>query len=192
MSGPMSERKGEPKNRPIAWSETFDRLRAALYDDKGVFLVARDEQGRPHPMTISWAQIGVVWNLPIFTVFVRESRYTHRCLMSADSFTINVPAPGELKDELLFCGTKSGRDLDKVEACGLTTVPGRQVSVPYLESCPLHYECQIVAVKQLQASDVVSHDILGTHYPSGDPHLIVLGEIVGTYGESATEANDSA
>jgi hypothetical protein len=27
---------------------------------------------------------------------------------------------GELKNELAFCGTKSGRDCDKARACGLT------------------------------------------------------------------------
>ena len=97
---------------------------------------------------------------------------------------MNVPRLGELKDELLLCGTKSGRNLDKVVECGLSLVPGKVVDTPIIEQCALHYECRVVVRKQLQAGDFFAPDVLEEHYPSDDHHLVVMGEIVAAYAES--------
>jgi len=173
--------------REIEWWMGLDSLRRALDDDKGVFLVVPAEGGPANPMTVSWGQIGFVWSRPIFTVFVRRSRYTYGCLRAADSFTINVPGDGELVEALSVCGTKSGRVLDKLAACSLHARPGVRVAAAYLTDCALHYECRIVARKQLiLPDDIASADVLKEHYAKDDPHLLVLGEIVGTYLHDGT------
>jgi flavin reductase (DIM6/NTAB) family NADH-FMN oxidoreductase RutF len=136
--------------------------------------------GTVNPMTIGWGQVGIIWGRPVFSVFVRTSRYTHRCLQMAESFTISVPRLGEMAEELALCGTKSGRDLDKVEACGLRLVPGQSVDTPILGQCGLHYECAIMARCQLKESDLVSADIR-RFYKTIDLHQIVLGEILSAY-----------
>jgi len=169
--------------KEIVWSDHTDHLRKALASD-GAFLVAVDKSGKPNPMTIGWGTVGRVWSTPVFTVLVRLSRYTHGCIQHSDSFTVNVPRLGELKDELLFCGTKSGRDVDKAVECGLSLVPGKAVDTPVIEQCALHYECRVIVRKQLQAGDFFSPDVLEEHYESGDHHLVVIGEILTAYAES--------
>jgi flavin reductase (DIM6/NTAB) family NADH-FMN oxidoreductase RutF len=37
-------------------------------------------------------------------------------------FTVSVPLPDAMKKELGFCGTKSGRDVNKLESLGLSTL----------------------------------------------------------------------
>jgi len=169
--------------KEINWSEHTDHLRKALASD-GAFLVAVDKNGKANPMTIGWGAVGRVWSRPVLTVLVRQSRYTHGCVESSDSFTVSVPRRGELKDELLLCGTKSGRDLDKAAACGLSLVPGKVVDTPIIEQCALHYECRVVVRKQLRADDFSAPDVLEEHYPANDHHLVVMGEIVAAYAES--------
>lgn len=166
--------------RDIQWDEGAKHLREA-FGQGGIFIVAVDSNGKPNPMTIGWGQVGVVWSRPVFTALVRVSRYTYECLLSSDTFTINAPRPGELKDELLFCGTKSGRDLDKVAECGLTMVPSRAVDTPIIDECALHYECRILARTQQKRTDFSSEEVLGQYYASGDHHLVVFGEIVAAY-----------
>ena len=117
----------------------------------------------------------------MFTALVRLSRYTYECLRSAATFTVNVPPSGELKDELMLCGTKSGRDLDKVAACGLSMVPGKAVETPIIDECSLHFECRIVARTQQERTDFSSDEVLDQFYAEGDHHLIVFGEIVAAY-----------
>ena len=166
----------------ISWDKHVGHLKQALSSD-GAFLVALDKQSKANPMTIGWGQIGIVWSRPVFTVLVRRSRYTHGCLLHSEDFTVNVPEKGKLKEALLFCGTKSGRDVDKAKTLGLTLAPGRNVSTPVIDACSLHYECRILARKQLEASDLFSPDVLSMYYESDDHHMIVMGEIVAAYAD---------
>ena len=164
----------------IKWNEHIDILKDALSGD-GAFLVARDSTGRANAMTIGWAQVGSVWSRPTLTVLVRRSRYTYSCLVEAPDFTVNVPAPGLLSEELLYCGTKSGRDVDKVAACGLALKEAQRVQTPIITECRLHYECQVVLRKQLSREDFSSPQILDEYYQSDDHHMLVIGQIVAAY-----------
>lgn len=42
-------------------------------------------------MTISWGTLGIEWAKPIFTVFVRENRFTRQLLEQNPEFTISIP-----------------------------------------------------------------------------------------------------
>jgi flavin reductase (DIM6/NTAB) family NADH-FMN oxidoreductase RutF len=169
--------------KEIAWSDHTEHLRKAL-SDGGAFLVVADGGGKANPMTIGWGTVGRVWKKPVFTVLVRRSRYTHDCILNSNCFTVNVPRLGQLKEELLFCGTKSGRDFDKAAECNLTLVPGKTVGTPVIEECALHYECRVVVRKQLQEDDFILDDVLGQNYPTDDHHLVIMGEILSAYAES--------
>ena len=164
----------------IAWFEDANLLSAAL-DGAGAFLVVNDEAGRANPMTIGWAQVGICWSRPVITVLVRKSRYTFGCIRSAASFVVSVPRVGDFTDALTLCGTKSGRDVDKVEAAGLDLRPGRTVATPAIAGCVLHYEARILSRTQQQRADFVSAEVLDQYYPDGDHHLAVFGEIVEAY-----------
>jgi len=166
----------------IEWYERTELLQAALAGD-GAFLIVNGPDGRPNPMTIGWAQVGVVWSRPMMSVLVRESRFTHACIEAAESFTVSVPRPGTMRDELAICGSRSGRDTDKIAECSLAVREGLQVDTPVLSDCALHYECRIVVRTQQARADFSADDVLDAYYPQGDHHLIVYGEIVAAYLE---------
>ena len=163
----------------IRWDQQTNWLKAGLAGN-GVFLNVKTPTGNVNPMTIGWGQVGIVWGLPVFTVYVRKSRYTFECLQNAGTFTVSVPRLGELADELTLCGTKSGRDLDKAQACGFNVIPGQAVDTSVIGECGLHYECNILVRCQLEESDIAS-DSVRRFYKSQDLHQIVLGEIVAAY-----------
>ena len=164
------------------WSDHAGLLRQAL-SGNGAFLVVPSRKPQANLMTIGWGEIGVVWSRPVFTVLVRRSRYTYDCLLEADSFTINVPRNGQLSEALEVCGTKSGRDLDKASSCSLDLTEGQKVACPVIEQCALHYECSIIARKQLENEDICSPEITRSYYAGGDYHMIVIGEILSAYAE---------
>jgi len=89
--------------------------------DIGGFLVS-GEADSPNLMTIGWGSIGIMWGKPIITVPVRFSRYSHDLMDKQSEFTVCFPKPGELKKEIAFCGSKSGREYNKAEETGLTIV----------------------------------------------------------------------
>ena len=96
---------------------------------KGVLLTTRADD-RVNTMTIGWGKIGVEWGKPIFIAYVRDSRYTRRLLDESGEFTVNIPLNAENREILGYCGSKSGRDTDKIRDMKLTTVDSDVVGAP--------------------------------------------------------------
>ena len=93
-------------------------------------------------MTIGWGTVGIIWERPVFVAYVRQQRYTREMLDECREFTINVPM-GEFRRKILgICGSKSGRDTDKIKAAELTLVEPEIISVPGIKELPLTLECR--------------------------------------------------
>lgn len=148
----------------------------ALLPSPGLLLVSAGADGKPNAMTIGWGTIGIIWNKPIFTVLVRPSRYTYRLLEQSDSFTVCVPAK-EMREVVNFCGTRSGRDYDKFQECGLTTLSALRIGTPGIAGCPVVYECQVVHTNDVIPANL-AQEIQTRAYPGGDFHRIYYGEIL--------------
>ena len=141
-------------------------------------------------MTISWGTLGIEWAKPIFTVFVRENRFTKGQLDQNPEFTINIPYGDFDKKILGVCGTKSRRDTDKIKELNLTLEPSDCISVPAIKELPLTLECKVV-YKQKQEGSALIEEYRNTCYPQDvdsffhgankDFHTAYYGEIVRAY-----------
>jgi flavin reductase (DIM6/NTAB) family NADH-FMN oxidoreductase RutF len=147
---------------------------------KGAFLTTA-HGGKTNTMTIGWGSIGVIWRRPMFTVLVRQSRFTRDLIEKSGEFTVSIPF-GDMKEALGICGTKSGRDLDKIKAAGLTLKPGKKLTTPVIAAKGLHYECRVV-YKQTMIPDALDAEYQVAVYPQGDYHTMYFGEIVAVYLE---------
>lgn len=144
---------------------------------KGAFLTVKAGDDL-NVMTIGWATIGYVWRKPIFMIAVRDSRHTFGLLEKAADFTVSVPSEG-MKDEVMFCGTKSGKDVDKFTHCRLETVDALAVSTPVIDVPGIHYECRII-FKSVMDPVFLEKD-LEKLYPEKDYHTLYFGQIVSCY-----------
>ena len=148
----------------------------------GVLLTAKLGD-KVNPMTIGWGSVGVEWGKPLFTAYVRPCRYTHDMIEATGEFTVNVPM-SNAKHILGFCGTKSGRDMDKIAELGLTLEDPLNISVPGIKELPLTLECKVV-YKQDQVLDHLRDDLRDRYYPDrndfGDYHTAYYAEIVSAY-----------
>ena len=152
--------------------------------DGGILLTTK-AHGQVDTMTIGWGTIGVQWGKPIFIAFVRESRYTKQLLEENGEFTVNVPLNGVDKNILTVCGTKSGRDIDKIAALGLSLEEGKTVSVPAIRQLPLTLECKVI-YKQDQDPSAIFPEYDARYYAKGsrnegDYHTAYYGEITAAY-----------
>ena len=90
-------------------------------------------------ITISW--IGVICSSPpMIGISVRPQRHSHRLLMETDGWTVNIPTEYQLY-ETDFCGTRSGKSIDKFSALNLTPIPSRYITAPMIKECPVSMEC---------------------------------------------------
>ncbi len=146
---------------------------------QGVLLTTRAD-GKVNTMTIAWGNIGMIWGRPVFIAYVRQSRHTKAMLEANGEFTVNVPV-GEFDNKILgFCGTKSGRDVDKIEAMGLHLEEPETISVPGIHELPLTLECKVI-YKQDQVLSDIPEDVIARYYPKPDHHTIYYGEILNAY-----------
>ena len=145
----------------------------------GILLTTKVD-AKVNTMTIGWGTLGVDWSRPMFIAYVRESRYTHEMLEKNGEFTVNIPM-GEVDRKILaICGTKSGRDMDKIAELGLHLVESDHVSVPGIRELPLTLECKVI-YKEEQDLSRIPADIISRYYPEGDHHHVYYGQIVGAY-----------
>ena len=146
----------------------------------GVLLTTKVGE-KVNSMVIGWGYLGRIWNKPSFAVYVRDSRYTRELLDASPEFTINVPLGSRDKNAIKICGTQSGRDMDKIAACGLTLVEPEVVSVPGLKEFPLTLECRVL-YRDEQKSARLDDDIKGKIYTiETGSHTEYIGEIVAAY-----------
>jgi flavin reductase (DIM6/NTAB) family NADH-FMN oxidoreductase RutF len=164
--------------------DTFQYVEAVnrLMRKDGILLVAEGKNKKPNTMTIGWGFLGTMWAKPVFVVAVRHSRHTFKLMEEADSFTVCLPAK-DMAEALEFCGTKSGRDVDKLKTYKWTAVPGKTVNAPYIKECPVHFECGIIYKDDLKPG-VLPSDIEDGVYKSRDMHMLYYGEVKGVYAES--------
>jgi flavin reductase (DIM6/NTAB) family NADH-FMN oxidoreductase RutF len=145
-------------------------------NELGLLLVSIDSNGKPNVMTIGWGSIGIIWYKPIFIVLVRQSRYTHKLIEEAGDFTVNVPKR-DMKHIIDFCGSVSGKEIDKFKEKNLTPLQSKKVKSPIIAQCPINYECKIV-YKTIIDPKIIEKRIISEYYSSGNYHTIFFGEIL--------------
>lgn len=156
---------------------------------QGVLLTTKTDD-KVNSMTISWGMLGVEWAKPIFTVFVREHRFTNEQIEKSREFTINIPY-GEYDKKIVgVCGSKSGHDIDKIKELGLTLEKSNIVSAPGIKELPLTLECKVI-YKQKQDEKEMTKENKEKFHPQDvdssfpmankDYHTAYYGEIVSAY-----------
>ena len=145
---------------------------------KDNFLITAEKDGKWNTMTAGWGGMGAMWGKPCVFVFVRESRLTLEYLNASDSFTLSF-FPPEKKDILAYCGSHSGRDVDKAKETGLTAVD-IDGAVGF-EEANLTFVLKKMSCHLIDSNGILSPSTKERWYPKGDWHYMFVGEIQGAY-----------
>ena len=144
-----------------------------LLDSQWGLVTAGDENAL-NTMTVSWGALGELWGMDMVTVYIRPQRYTVKFLEEKDYFTLSV-YPAEMKSIHAVCGSKSGRDVDKVKETGLTPVFTEKA--PFFDEAKLVLVCKKVAKGEFAPEQFIDENIVGDNYPQNDFHYIYYGKI---------------
>jgi flavin reductase (DIM6/NTAB) family NADH-FMN oxidoreductase RutF len=97
----------------------------------------------------------------------------------SDNFTVSIPMDDTFKKEVMFCGTKSGRDYDKFEECGLKQKKSVHVDSPIIDIPGIHYECKLITKTPMDPALLNAN--FESLYPEKDYHTLYFGEILACY-----------
>ena len=95
-------------------------------------------------------------------ISVQPVRNSHPVIAGSGEFVINLletPMLGALD----YCGTHSGRDVDKFAVCGLTALPAREVRAPLVAEASVSIECRTCETLHLGSHDMFIADVLAVH-----------------------------
>lgn len=138
-------------------------------------LITAGNEEKCNTMTASWGAMGVMWGKNAVTVYIRPQRYTKEFVDREELFTISV-LPKDCREALNYCGTVSGRGIDKVKEAGLT---------PYVvDGTAGIAQADMIMVCRKMYHDDIKPELFdakennGKWYPEKDYHTMYIAEVV--------------
>lgn len=151
----------------------------SMIGDEWMLVTASDSEGNFNTMTASWGGVGILWGEPVAFVFVRPQRYTHEFSEDGDRATLSF-FRGGYKRELGYCGSKSGRDTDKIADTGLLPIETDEGSVGF-EQARLILSCRKLYSDKLREAGFHDEAVRAASYPMRDYHTVYVYRIEGIY-----------
>ena len=161
--------------RSVAPATLPDNFFSRIGED-WMLITAANSEGKVNTMTASWGCAGILWNKPVAICFIRPQRHTYAFTEEADTLTLSFFPKDTYRDALRFCGTKSGRDVDKFAATGLTAETTAE-GTPYVGEANLVLVCRKLYADDLKEGCFVDPDML-KHYAAKDYHRFYICEII--------------
>ena len=150
-----------------------------LIGEQWALLSAGDREAF-NTMTVAWAGMGILWKKPVTMIYVRPQRYTYGFTEKSEYYTLSFFAPDEQREALKLCGTKSGRDMDKFAAAGLTPAFA-ECGAPYIAEGELVLVCKKLYAQDLKEECFLNREVMQGCYPLKDYHRMYVGEIIEAY-----------
>ena len=143
-------------------------------------LVTAGNKEKFNTMTANWGGVGYLWNKPVVFVFIRPERYTFQFIERSDGFTLTF-FDENYREGLNLCGTKSGRDCDKVSEAGLTP-HFTEHGYPAFTEARLVLECRKLYANILIRDNFLDNEPFRTHYSTkGGLHKMYIAGIVSAW-----------
>lgn len=137
-------------------------------------LVTAAHNSRVNTMTASWGGFGVLFNKNVAYIFVRPQRFTKEFVDGSDRFSLTF-FDKSFKKELSYLGTASGKDEDKINKAGLTTLYLGET--PYFEEARLTMICKKLYAQDMTRESFIDIDVRNKCYPDEDYHTFYVAEI---------------
>ena len=141
---------------------------------RGALLTATDMEEKSNTMTVSWGGCGILWGKQVCFLFVRPERHTYKLLENGKYLSLSF-FNEDKKDVLTYCGTKSGRDVDKFKECDLEYTLENGSAIFKGSACTIH-------LKTLYKQDLNKECFLETEslkwYQNQGMHKMYICEIL--------------
>lgn len=123
-----------------------------------VVMVSCAKEGKNNITTVAWT--GIANSEPaMLYISLRKNRYSYEIIEETKEFVINIPND-KLVWETDYCGTKSGKEIDKFEKTGMHPISSEKIAAPGIEECPINIECKVKEIKELGSHQMVLAEIV--------------------------------
>lgn len=130
-------------------------------------------------MTISWGGFGCLWSLPVTFVFVKPERFTFGFMEKSGRYSLSFFDHEKYKDDLKICGTKSGRDGDKLKETKLSLLTTPNGLIAFNEA-EIIIECEVVYSDFLDKEGIL-HEPAKKWYNGEKFHKMYVGKVLAVW-----------
>jgi flavin reductase (DIM6/NTAB) family NADH-FMN oxidoreductase RutF len=141
-------------------------------------LITAGNREKFNMMTASWGGFGILYNKPVAICFINPARYTYSIIEGSDTFTLTFYTEA-YRDALQYCGTKSGRDEDKVKGSGLTPMETQNGAMAFSQAWMV-VECRKMLSQSL-SPDAIADPAERAKRAAQPMHKMYIGEILNVW-----------
>jgi len=139
--------------------------------ERVVLATSLKPNGTGNIITLGW-KMRTSFKPPIFAVSVGKTRYSHELILDAGEFVLAFPGESSTAD-VLYCGTHSGRAVDKFAGTGFTPLEGRIVRAPIIKECVANFECRLIGTMETGDHTIFAGEVVAC-WISDSPERIIV------------------
>ncbi len=141
-------------------------------------LISSGKGDKQNVMAASWGGIGTIWEKPVALCFLNPTRYSVTTMDSGDTYTISFYTEA-YKDAVLYCGSNSGRNTDKIKGSGLTPIHTPSGALAFSEAWMI-LECRKLLSQPIQG-DAITDKSIAEQWSKDGYHKMYVGEIINVW-----------
>ncbi len=172
--------------RDMSFDQLFKQISPEEIHDNVFKLVGKDftvvtagKEDHYNSMTASGGGLGLLFMRPTAWCILRADRYTLEIIQKEQTYTMSY-FPDEYKKQILFLGSESGRDSEKMKEVELTSVQTPSGDMSFKEA-RLILECKLTALTTASPDDFYTQetkDYINEAYQEANVYRkLVFGEI---------------
>ncbi|WP_315072197.1 flavin reductase family protein [uncultured Clostridium sp.] len=126
-----------------------------------VLVTSKNKAGKTNVFTVGWTGT-INTKPPMLYISVRPERLSYEYIKETMEFVVNLPG-SDLVKKVDYCGVRSGKKNDKITEMGFTLKESSNISVPYINDCPINIECKVKNIIPLGTHDMFIAEVVGSH-----------------------------
>ncbi len=109
---------------------------------------------------------------PMVAISIGKTRYSCQLLNETGEFVLAFPGEN-MAEEVLYCGTNSGRDADKFKEAKLTPVKAKHIKPALIEECIVNLECKVTGTLDTGDHTIFAGEVIAS-WLSGNGKKVLL------------------
>jgi flavin reductase (DIM6/NTAB) family NADH-FMN oxidoreductase RutF len=163
--------------KQISPEEIFDNVFTLV--GKVFPVITAGKEDHYNSMTASGGGMGMLFKKPTTWCILQANRYTLEMILKEQTYTLSY-FPNEYMEQILFLGSKSGRDSEKMKEVELTGVQTPSGDMSFKEA-RLIIECKLTEITTAKPNDFYTQEakdyINEAYKEANDYRKYVFGEI---------------
>ena len=124
-------------------------------------VISTGEWDEANLITLAWVA-RVVSEPPVMSISIRPSRHSFSLIEKLGEYVINVPSADNIR-EMDFCGTRTGKKVNKWKELNLTKEKGLYIKVPLIKEFPINIECKVIKKIEHGTHSIYLGEVLAVH-----------------------------